>query len=172
MGEQDTNRRAGRTAGWSWLRPVVGALRSYPERERFMKGIFAHVGFKTASVPYTRPPRAAGETKFKARALFKLALEGIISFSTVPLKVWTYVGFAAAVGGFLYMAFIILRTLITGIDVPGYASLLSVILLFSGLILTGLGVQGEYIARIFAEVKARPLYLVRERIGVDPVSRP
>lgn len=144
---------------------VVAALRSYSERERFMKGIFASVGFRTTSVPYSRPVRAAGETKFKPRALFDLALEGIVSFSTAPLKVWTYIGFAAAVGALIYGAFVVVRTLVFGIDVPGYASLLSIMLFFNGIILIGLGVQGEYIARIFAEVKGRPLYLVRERIG-------
>lgn len=144
---------------------VVRALRSFTERERFMKGIFASVGFRTATVPYSRPPRAAGETKFRPAALFNLALEGIVSFSTAPLKIWTYIGFTAAVVAIVYLGFVVVRTLVTGVDVPGYASLASLILLFNGLILVGLGVQGEYIARIFAEVKARPLYLVRERIG-------
>jgi len=149
---------------------VVAALRTYPERERFMKGIFASVGFRTTTVPYARAARARGETKFKPLQLFNLALEGIISFSTAPLKIWTYVGFAAAFGAVLYTAFIVSRTLMTGISVPGYASLIVIILLFDGLILVGLGVQGEYIARVFAEVKARPLYLVREKIGVDSIS--
>jgi glycosyltransferase involved in cell wall biosynthesis len=145
---------------------VVAALRSYPERERFMKGIFASVGFRTTTLPYARASRARGDSKFKPLALFNLALEGVVSFSTVPLKIWTYIGFAAALGALAYMGVIVVRTLVFGIDVPGYASLISIILLFNGLILIGLGVQGEYIARIFAEVKARPLYLVRERIGV------
>ena len=144
---------------------VVAALRSYPERERFMKGIFASVGFRTTTLPYARASRALGDTKFKPLALFNLALEGIISFSTAPLKIWTYIGFLAALVALGYMAVIVIRTLVFGIDVPGYASILSIMLLFNGLILIGLGVQGEYIARIFAEVKARPLYLVRERIG-------
>jgi polyisoprenyl-phosphate glycosyltransferase len=146
---------------------VVAALRSYPERERFMKGIFAHVGFRTATVGYVRPARAAGETKFNGRKLFNLALEGIVSFSTVPLKIWTYVGLGAAVLSIVMLVFIVITTLVEGNAVPGYASLISVILFFNGLLLMGLGVQGEYIARIFAEVKARPLYLVRERIGCD-----
>ncbi|MGI4876698.1 MAG: glycosyltransferase family 2 protein [Janthinobacterium lividum] len=147
---------------------VVAALRTYTERERFMKGIFASVGFKTATVPYSRALRAAGETKFKPTALFNLALEGIVSFSTAPLKIWTYIGFAAAAGSMGYLSFLVVRTIISGVDVPGYASLASLILLFNGLILVGLGVQGEYIARIFAEVKGRPLYLVRETIGSTP----
>jgi glycosyltransferase involved in cell wall biosynthesis len=147
---------------------VVEALRSYPERMRFMKGIFAHVGFRTTSVTYVRPVRAAGETKFNGRKLFNLALEGIISFSTMPLKIWTYVGLAAALFAIGMLGFIVVTTLAFGRDVPGYASLISVILFFNGLLLMGLGIQGEYIARIFAEVKGRPLYLVRERIGTLP----
>jgi glycosyltransferase involved in cell wall biosynthesis len=147
---------------------VVEALRQFPERERFMKGIFASVGFKTVALPYARPERVAGETKFRPVALFNLALEGIVSFSTAPLKIWTYIGFTAALSAMIYMAYIVVRTLVYGVAVPGYASLLSVMLLFNGLIMIGLGVQGEYIARIFTEVKARPLYLVRERIGIDP----
>ncbi len=151
---------------------VVAALRAYPERMRFMKGIFAHVGFRTTSVDFVRPLRSAGETKFNGRKMFNLALEGIVSFSTAPLKIWTYVGLAAALGAVVFLLYVIIRTLITGIDVPGYASLISVILLFNGLILTGLGVQGEYIARIFAEVKGRPLYLIRERIGTGASVSP
>lgn len=150
---------------------VVAALRTYPERERFMKGIFASVGFRTTSVPYRRPERAAGETKFRPGALFNLALEGIISFSTAPLKVWTYIGFAAATVALVYGVYVIGRTIVLGVDVPGYASLLSIMLFFNGLMLIGLGVQGEYVARIFAEVKGRPLYLVRETIGIDPAAK-
>lgn len=149
---------------------VVEALRSYPERMRFMKGIFAHVGFRTTSVDYVRPVRAAGQTKFNGRKLFNLALEGIISFSTMPLKIWTYVGLAAALFAIAMLGFIVFTTLVNGRDVPGYASLISVILFFNGLLLMGLGIQGEYIARIFAEVKGRPLYLVRERIGTPPAA--
>lgn len=144
---------------------VVEALRRYPERMRFMKGLFAHVGFRTAMVDYVRPERAAGETKFNGRKLFNLALEGIVSFSTLPLKIWTYIGLAAALVAAVYLLIIVFNTLVNGVDVPGYASLLSVMLFFNGLILMGLGVLGEYIARIFIEVKGRPLYLVRERIG-------
>jgi glycosyltransferase involved in cell wall biosynthesis len=151
---------------------VIQALRSYPERERFMKGIFASVGFKTTTVTYVRAGRAHGETKFRPRQLFNLALEGIVSFSSVPLKIWTYVGFLAALGSVFYMLFVIIRTLVTGVDVPGYASLAVIVLFFNGLTLLGLGVQGEYIARIFTEVKARPLYLIREKIGIDGVPPP
>ena len=114
---------------------------------------------------YVRARRVAGDSKFKTRALFDLALEGIVSFSTVPLKIWTYIGLAAATGALVYASFILVRTMDTGVEVPGYASLLTVILLFNGLTLIRLGLIGEYIARIFAEVKRRPLYLVRETNG-------
>jgi hypothetical protein len=98
--------------------------------------------------------------------LWNFALEGIVSFSTIPLKIWSYIGFTAALSGVAYMIFIVARTLVTGVDVPGYASLLSFVLFFNGLVLAGLGVIGEYIARIFVEVKQRPLYLVRETWGL------
>ncbi|MGL4543741.1 MAG: glycosyltransferase family 2 protein, partial [Polymorphobacter sp.] len=105
-------------------RCVVDALRSYPERQRFMKGIFADVGFHTATVSYVRPARAHGETKFKPVHLYNLAVDGIISFSSFPLKIWTYIGFAVALVAMAYTSLIIVRTLVSGVDVPGYASLL------------------------------------------------
>ena len=144
---------------------VVAALRTYPERERFMKGLFASVGFRTATVDYIRPPRVAGLTKFNARKLIGLGVEGVVSFTTVPLKIWTYIGFAAALLGMAYAAYVVLRTMIYGIDVPGYASLIAITLVSNGLVLIGLGMVGEYLARVFSEVKARPLYIVRETIG-------
>jgi glycosyltransferase involved in cell wall biosynthesis len=147
---------------------VVEALRDYRERERFMKGIFAHVGFRTTTISYVRAARAHGETKFRGRALMRLAIEGIVSFSNVPLKIWTYIGALASLAAVIYAIYIVAHTLITGIEVPGYASLIVIMLMFNGLTLIGLGIQGEYIARIFSEVKARPLYLVRERIGIEP----
>ncbi|NJC33248.1 glycosyltransferase involved in cell wall biosynthesis [Sphingomonas jejuensis] len=148
-------------------RKVVDALGSYRERERFMKGLFAHLGFRQAVVEYTRAPRAAGQSKFRFVRLWALGLEGIISFSTRPLKVWTYIGVAVAAVSLAYMVWIVVRTIIFGIDLPGYASLLTVMLFMNGLVLTGLGVIGEYVARIFSEVKGRPLYLVRGRLGVE-----
>jgi len=102
---------------------VVQALRSYPERMRFMKGIFAHVGFKTTSICYARPARQAGETKFNGRKLFNLAMEGVVSFSTAPLKIWTYIGLVAAIFAIGLLVFIVINTIVTGVDVPGYASL-------------------------------------------------
>lgn len=148
-------------------RKVVQALATMPERSRFMKGIFAWLGFRQAVVYYPRAARAAGTSKWKYWRLWNFALEGIISFTSAPLKVWSYFGFATAAASIFYMLYIVLRTVLYGVDVPGYASLISAILFFSGLNMIGLGVLGEYVSRIFTEVKQRPLYLVRERIGFE-----
>ena len=144
-------------------RVVVDALKQLPERQRFMKGLFAWVGFKTTTVEYVRDARLVGETKFSGWKLWNFAIEGITSFSLVPLKVWTYVGGIGALFAFCYAVFVIIKTLVFGIDVPGYASLLVVILFFGSLQLICLGVLGEYIGRIYFESKQRPLYLIRKR---------
>ena len=145
---------------------VVAALALLPERSRFMKGVFAWLGFRTATVEYQRPARARGAAKQNWRRLWGLALDGIVSFTAAPLKIWSYVGFTAAFGAALYALFIIVRTLIWGVDVPGYASLLVVVLFMNGVVLIGLGAIGEYMARIFIEVKQRPIYLVARHAGV------
>jgi polyisoprenyl-phosphate glycosyltransferase len=144
-------------------RVVVDALRQLPERQRFMKGLFAWVGFKTVTIEYSRDARLVGETKFSGWKLWNFAIEGITSFSLMPLKIWIYVGLAGALFAFLYATFIIIRTLIFGIDLPGYASLLVVTLFFGSLQLISLGVIGEYIGRIYFESKQRPLYLIRKK---------
>ena len=141
------------------------------ERNRFMKGLFAWVGYRSAAVPYQRPPRAAGETKFNYWKLWNFALDGITSFSTVPLKIWTYVGGLVAVGAVLYTLFIFVRTLIFGADVPGYASLMVVILVLGAVQLISLGILGEYMGRLYVEVKQRPIYLVRHAKGFASVRR-
>ena len=146
-------------------RVVVDALKQLPERQRFMKGLFAWVGFKSVTVEYSRSSRSAGETKFSGWRLWNFALEGITSFSLVPLKIWTYFGLFGAFLAFLYASFIIVRTLIFGIVLPGYASLLVVVLFFGSLQLISLGILGEYIGRIYFETKNRPLYIVRKRYG-------
>jgi len=145
-------------------RAVVTALHALPERRRFMKGLFAWVGFKTATVEYARATRVAGKTKFGGWRLWNFALEGITSFSTIPLRVWTYLGTSFAVIGFLYALFIIVRVLVFGKDTPGFASLLVAILFLGGVQLIGIGVIGEYIGRIYIESKQRPIYIVRNRI--------
>ncbi|MEX3959332.1 glycosyltransferase family 2 protein [Trinickia sp. EG282A] len=147
-------------------RAVVNALRSLPERRRFMKGLFAWVGFKTVIIEYEREPRSAGHSKFSGWRLWNFALEGITSFSTVPLRSWTYIGLAIALLSFFYGAFIIGRTLVFGNPVPGYASLLSIMLFLGGIELIGVGVVGEYVGRIYDETKERPVYVVRRRYPV------
>lgn len=149
-------------------RQVVSALRALPERQRFMKGLFAWVGFKTVTIDYARPERASGDSKFSGWKLWNFALEGITSFSTAPLRIWSYLGLAGALITFAYGAFIILRTLVSGVDVPGYASLLASILFFGSLQLIGLGVLGEYIGRIYLESKQRPPYVIRKTYGEGP----
>jgi glycosyltransferase involved in cell wall biosynthesis len=146
---------------------VVEALRRLPERNRFMKGLFAWVGFRTARIEYSRAPRAHGVGKWKPWRLWNFGLDGITSSSTVPLRIWSYVGGAIFVGAFAYAAYLIVRTMFYGVDVPGYASLMVVMLFMGGMTLLTLGIIGEYLGRIYTEVKARPLYLVRERIGWD-----
>ena len=146
-------------------RKVVKYLLMYPERMRFMKGIFASVGFNDTVIEYSRPERAVGESKWNYWQLYRLALEGIISFTSFPLKVWSYLGATIALGGFLFGGFLVFRTLVFGVDTPGYASLMVVLLFMSGLILISLGIIGEYLARIFVEVKQRPLYIVMNKCG-------
>jgi len=146
-------------------RVVVDALKQLPERHRFMKGLFAWVGFKTVTLDYARNPRVAGSTKFSGWKLWNFALEGITSFSAAPLKFWSYIGGIGALVTFSYAVFIIARTLLYGVDVPGYASLLVAVLFFGSLQLIGLGMLGEYIGRIYIESKNRPLYLIRKQYG-------
>lgn len=143
-------------------RVVVDALKQLPEKQRFMKGLFAWVGFKTATIEYTREKRFAGTSKFSGWKLWNFALEGITSFSSLPLRIWTYLGMIGALVTLGYGLFIVLRTLIHGVDVPGYASLLVSILFFGSLQLMGLGMLGEYVGRIYMESKHRPTYLVRK----------
>ena len=153
-------------------RVVVDALKGLSEHHRFMKGLFAWVGFKTVTIDYVRQVRSAGESKFSGWKLWNFAVDGFTSFSTAPLKFWSYMGAIGALTTFLYAAIIIARTLIFGVDVPGYASLLVAILFFGSLQLISVGVLGEYIGRIYMETKNRPIYLVRKRHHQsDPADR-
>ncbi len=142
-------------------RLVVDALNELPESRRFMKGLFAWVGFKTVEVQYTRPERVAGKTKFNGWKLWNFALEGITSFSTDPLRIWTYLGGVFAFISFLFAIFLVLKVLISGIDVPGYASVAVAVTFLGGLQLIGIGIIGEYLGRSYIESKRRPIYLVR-----------
>lgn len=143
-------------------RKVIDVLKLLPERRRFMKGLFAWVGFRQATVEFVREPRSAGQTKFSGWRLWNLALEGLTSFSTVPLRVWTYIGIFVALLAFCFGLVIVARTLMLGRDLPGYASLITIILFLGGVQLIGLGVIGEYLGRVYTEVKGRPLYIVRQ----------
>ena len=142
-------------------RRAVEALRSLPERRRYMKGLYAWIGFPQKAVPYVRQPRAAGVTKWSYWRLWNFALEGITSFSDVPLRVATYLGIVTSGLAFLYGAFLLVRTLIWGNPVPGYPSLIIVMLFLGGVQLICLGIIGEYLARTFQEAKARTLYFVK-----------
>jgi glycosyltransferase involved in cell wall biosynthesis len=155
-------------------RKVVEALKSLPERRRFMKGLFAWVGFRTQCIEYARSARSAGQSKFSGWKLWNFALEGITSFSTMPLRIWTYMGLAVAALAFSYLGLLIVRTLLFGVDVPGYASLLATVLFLGGVQLIGIGVLGEYIGRIYIEAKQRPIYVVRARYqhGAEIGSKP
>ncbi len=143
-------------------RRVVKAIQCLPENQRFMKGIFTWVGFKTATVEYTRAPRHAGQTSFNGWRLWNFALEGITSFSTAPLRVWLYIGILFALSAFSYGSLIVLKTLYFGIELPGYASLITIVLFLGGIQLIGLGVMGEYIGRLYMESKRRPIYIIDE----------
>jgi glycosyltransferase involved in cell wall biosynthesis len=142
-------------------RPVLNALKQLPERRRFMKGLFAWVGFKTAEIEYERPERHTGQTKFNYWKLWNFALEGITSFSDAPLKIASYFGILVSLLSFLYAIKIVADTLLYGNPVKGYPSLIVAILFFSGVQLIALGVIGEYLGSIYSESKQRPIYLVR-----------
>lgn len=143
-------------------RKVLDAMGRLGEQNRFMKGLFAWVGFRSCLVEFDREARHAGSTKWKKRKLWNFALSGIIAFSELPLKIWVYFGGLISAFSFVYGTFLIIRTLLYGIDVPGYASIMVVMLFLGGVQLIGLGILGEYLARIYKEVKKRPLYLIRE----------
>jgi glycosyltransferase involved in cell wall biosynthesis len=148
-------------------RQVVEALKALPERNRFMKGLFAWVGFRQIGVPYVRPERAAGTTSMGYLRLVRFAIDGITSFSTAPLRVWAILGMGAAVFALAYAAVLIVRVLVVGREVPGYASLMVVILFTFAVQMMAFGVLGEYVGRLYQEVKGRPIYVVRARIGFD-----
>jgi glycosyltransferase involved in cell wall biosynthesis len=148
-------------------RRVVEALKQLPERNRFMKGLFAWVGFRQVGVPYVRPARMAGETAWGYRKLFRFAVDGVTAFTTLPLRIWTLVGVGAAVLAVIAAVALIARVLLVGRDVPGYASLMVALLFGFALQMIALGVLGEYIGRMYQEVKGRPTYLVKDRVGFD-----
>lgn len=145
-----------------FTRKVLNAINALPENQRFMKGIFAWVGFKSITIEYEEQARIAGSSKFNGWKLWNFALQGITGFGTLPLRIWTYIGFIVSFLAFIYASFLILRTLIVGIDLPGYASLVVIMLFIGGLQLMGIGILGEYIGRIYMESKRRPPYIIDE----------
>lgn len=148
-------------------RKVVEALKQMPERTRFMKGLFTWVGFKQTSIMFDRPPRFQGNTTWNYWKLWNFALDGITSFTFLPLKVWSYIGLGVSFVSLFYAFFLLIRTIIFGVDVPGYASLMVAVLFLGGIQLITLGIIGEYLGRVYEEVKARPLYFVRECYGLE-----
>jgi glycosyltransferase involved in cell wall biosynthesis len=152
-------------------RRVVEAIRELREHNRFMKGLFAWVGFRQTSISYERPERFAGKTKFNYWRLWNFALDGVTGFSTLPLRISGYVGFLTSLASLAYGAYLLIRTLVYGIDVPGYASLMVAVLFLGGLQLSVLGVIGEYLGRSYNEVKKRPLYIIRDRYGIEDLGQ-
>lgn len=146
---------------------AVDALKLLHEQHRFMKGLFAWIGFRQTGIPYQREPRFAGSTKWSYWRLWNFAIEGITSFSMAPLKLASYLGALVALFAFAYAVFLVVRVFLMGIDVPGYASIMVAILFFSGVQLLTLGIIGEYIGRMFNETKRRPLYLIQQMVGVE-----
>ena len=148
-------------------RRVVDALLRLPERSRFMKGLFAWVGFRQTEVSFEREQRHSGSSGWTYWRLWNFALDGITSFSSLPLKVWSYVGLVISLLAFVYALFLALLKLARGIEVPGYTSLMVVVLFLAGIQLITLGIIGEYLGRVYTEVKRRPLYLLREAHGFE-----
>lgn len=146
-------------------RMIVDLVNTMPERTRFVRGLRSWVGFRQTTVEYDRPERAAGDSKYSVRALFRLAYDGIISFSDLPLRLATLTGFVVSAASVAYGCYIVLWRLVTGSQLPGFATLITAIAFLGGMQLIAIGICGEYIARIYREVKRRPVYLVRRRIN-------
>ncbi len=142
---------------------VIIELRKLRETHRFMKGLFAWVGFNQISIDYDRPDRIHGNTKWRFKSLFNFAINGITSFSVSILRISMIVGFTISILGFIYALITIYQTIIYGIDVPGYASIIILVLILGGVQLISIGIQGEYVGKIFEEVKKRPLYIIKDK---------
>ncbi|WP_378944076.1 glycosyltransferase family 2 protein [Paracoccus sp. R86501] len=153
-------------------RKVVDALCALPERNRFMKGLYGWVGFRTKAVPIALQPRHSGRSKFGFRGLLKLGLTGLTSFTAWPLRVWTGVGMTVALASIVFGIWIAIRTMVFGIEVPGWASVVVAVSLLGGVQLLSVGILGEYLARVFTEVKGRPGYIVAEERRASSDIRP
>lgn len=143
-------------------RSMVNAILSMTEYHRFSKGIFSWVGFNTEHIPYEVQPREHGETKWSFFKLFKYAIDGIVAFSTAPLKLATFIGFLSSILSVIYLIVVVIQKLFFGIDVPGYATIVVLLLLLGGLILFCLGIIGEYLSKIYVQMKNRPIYIEKE----------
>ncbi|WP_430436732.1 glycosyltransferase family 2 protein [Oceanibaculum nanhaiense] len=153
-------------------RKVVAALNQLPERNRFMKGLFSWVGFRSLAIPVRIAPRRIGRSSFSFLRLAELALTGITSFSNVPLRIWGGIGFVISLMAFLFALYTIVKTLVFGADVPGFPTIVVSIMFFTGIQLLSIGILGEYISRVFIEVKQRPHYLIAEEIDRSPLRDP
>lgn len=151
-------------------RRVVNAILQLPERNRFMKGLYAWVGFRSMAIPYTPADREHGETTFGFKALMRLAVTGLTAFTDLPLRVWSAVGMLVSLGALSYGGWIIFTTLVYGVDAPGFATIVTSIMFFSGVQLLSVGVLGEYLARVYNEVKRRPNYLVGHCLDNSPLK--
>ena len=163
----DTNLQNDASDFRTFRRSVAKSILSLGEYHRFSKGIFAWVGYKTHYIPYVAEKRKAGKTKWSFRKLVNYAVDGIIGFSTRPLRLATYLGSMTAVAALLYLLVVVLQKLIVGIDVPGYATIIVLILLLGGMQLFCIGIIGEYVGRTFEQSKQRPIYLTKETLGCD-----
>jgi len=148
-------------------RKIVQALKEFPERTRFMKGLYAWVGFKKIGIPFAVQDRAAGKSSWRFSRLTELAITGITSFSDVPLRVWGFIGFVISLISLIYAIYIVTVTLLFGADLPGFPTLVVAIMFLGGIQLLSIGILGEYIARIFTEVKQRPKYLLQIKDGFN-----
>jgi len=153
-------------------RKVVEVFNSFGERTRFNKGLYAWLGFRHIGVPFDVSERNAGSTSWSVARLARFAIDGLMAFTTLPLRVWSYVGVLISLGAVGYGGFFLVKTLVLGIDVPGYPSLIVAIMSFAGIQLISLGIIGEYLAQMVTEVKRRPLFIVSELHGFDAAARP
>jgi glycosyltransferase involved in cell wall biosynthesis len=147
-------------------RKAIDAMNAFKERSRFNKGLFSWIGFRSIGVVYDVAERAHGASRWSFRKLTRFAIDGLTSFSTLPLRIWSLLGLAISLTAFVYALVILVRTLIFGVDVPGFPSLIISVMLLAGVQLISLGVIGEYLGRVYEEVKARPLYIVAEEVGI------
>jgi len=148
-------------------RCAIDAMNRIGEVSRFNKGLFSWIGFRSIGVPYSAAARTSGTSKWSFRRLARFAIDGLTSFSTLPLRIWSLLGLAISLTAFAYALLVLVQTLVLGVDVPGYPSLIISVMFFAGVQLISLGVIGEYLGRVYEEVKARPLFIVAEEIGLS-----